>query len=223
VVDEHYYEKPDWFLQNKNRYDEYNRSKSKVYVGEYASRGNTLLNALSEAVYMTALERNGDIVQMASYAPLLANTNHISWTPDLIYFNNTTVAPTINYYVQQLFSVNQGNRYFTDIISFGSNKGKQDSTLAASCTKENSTGDLILKIVNAGATNAVAMADLSKLGTFSTRAKLDILCGNPEQVNRIGLTTALQPVVSTINIQKNFSYKVPAYSLSVIRIPGHRK
>lgn len=72
LVDEHYYESPGWFLYNQQFYDRYDRGKSKVYLGEYASGGNTLYNALAEAIYLTALERNGDVVHVASYTLLLA-------------------------------------------------------------------------------------------------------------------------------------------------------
>jgi alpha-L-arabinofuranosidase len=99
LVDEHYYMKPEWFVANQKRYDSYSRAESKIYIGEYASWGNTLLNAISEAAYMTSVERNGDVVRMASYAPLLSKEGHINWNPDLIYFTNTTVCPTVNYYV----------------------------------------------------------------------------------------------------------------------------
>ncbi len=102
IVDEHYYMSPQWFLDNLGRYDSYDRTKSKVYLGEYASRGNTLFNALAEAAYMTTLERNGDIVHLSSYAPLLAKNGHTQWKPDLIYFTNDTVSPSINYHVQKL-------------------------------------------------------------------------------------------------------------------------
>ena len=119
IVDEHYYEKPDWFLSNLKRYDSYNSAGTKVYVGEYASWGNTLFNALAEAAYMTSLERNGDIVRMASYAPLLGKAQHMQWKPNLIYFNNTTVSPSVNYYVQQLFSRNQGDVYLPTTVSSG--------------------------------------------------------------------------------------------------------
>lgn len=109
MVDEHYYESPQWFLNNLHRYDNYNRSGPKVYLGEYASRGNTLFNAIAEAAYLTGLERNGDVVRMASYAPLLAREHHTQWNPDLIYFNNTAIVPTVNYHVQQLFGCNSGD------------------------------------------------------------------------------------------------------------------
>lgn len=118
MVDEHYYEAPDWFLRNLNRYDTYDRTKSKVYLGEYASRGNTLYNALSEAAYMASLERNGDVVHLSSYAPLLARKGRTQWNPDLIYFDGTSVAPTVNYYVQQLFAHHAGDFYLPNTVSF---------------------------------------------------------------------------------------------------------
>jgi alpha-L-arabinofuranosidase len=117
MVDEHYYEKPEWFLANLHRYDTYRRAGPKVYVGEYASWGNSLANALAEAAYMTSLERNGDVVRMASYAPLLGRENHMQWKPNLIYFNNSTVCPSVNYYVQRLFSQNQGDVYLPTTVA----------------------------------------------------------------------------------------------------------
>jgi alpha-L-arabinofuranosidase len=213
-VDEHYYEKSEWFLANNKRYDAYDRSKSKVYLGEYASWGNALSNALAEAAYMTALERNGDIVQMASYAPLIARQGHTSWNPNLIYFTGTAVVPTVNYYVQQLFSVNQGDRYYHNILSF---TGK-DSTLAASCVKDSKTGDVILKIVNAGSSPTVATADLSVFGAFKEQASLQVLSGQPEAKNTINGPSPIIPVDATVTVRKHFSYQAPPYSLSVIRI-----
>jgi alpha-L-arabinofuranosidase len=118
MVDEHYYQVPDWFLNNLNRYDSYDRKKSKVYLGEYASWGNSLSNALAEAAYMTAMERNGDVLHLASYAPLMANTRHVNWSPNLIYFDNTAVAPSVNYYVQQLYCHNSGDTYLPNTVAF---------------------------------------------------------------------------------------------------------
>lgn len=108
IVDEHSYKAPSWLFQNVDRYDRYNRSEASVYVGEYGSRGNTFLNALAEAAYMTGLERNGDIVRLASYAPLLAKIDHAQWVPDLIYFDNTRVLPSLTYYIQQMFADTAG-------------------------------------------------------------------------------------------------------------------
>ncbi|RVX43515.1 alpha-L-arabinofuranosidase [Nonomuraea polychroma] len=110
LVDEHYYNNPDWFLTNNHRYDSYDRNGPKVFVGEYASRGNTFHNALAEASYMTGLERNSDVVELASYAPLLANVDYVDWTPDLIWFDNDQAYGSPSYHVQRLFSTNVGDR-----------------------------------------------------------------------------------------------------------------
>ena len=119
ATDHHYYNEPDWFLRNANYYDEENYSRDKltstrfggsipVFLGEYASFSNTLNSALAEAAYMTGLERNGDIVVMAAYAPLFGNLTAMHWAPDLIWFNNHTSTASVNYYVQQIFAKNAG-------------------------------------------------------------------------------------------------------------------
>lgn len=109
-TDEHYYMPPGWFESNSHRFDTFDRSMPMVFVGEYASEGNALLNAISEAVYLTGVERNGDIVDMTCYAPLFAKYDHTQWTKaDLIWFNNTQVVRSPDYYVQQLFSTNKGD------------------------------------------------------------------------------------------------------------------
>ncbi|MFI7422554.1 alpha-L-arabinofuranosidase C-terminal domain-containing protein [Nonomuraea sp. NPDC049684] len=110
LVDEHYYSSPGWFLTNSHRYDSYDRNGPKVFAGEYASQGNTFGNALAEASYMTGLERNSDVVELASYAPLLANVDYVNWFPDLIWYDNDQVFGSANYYVQKLFSTNLGDR-----------------------------------------------------------------------------------------------------------------
>ncbi len=109
LVDEHYYNDPDWFTSNHYRYDSYDRDDPKVFLGEYASRGNTWGNALSEASYMTGLERNADVVRLASYAPLLANESHVQWSPDAIWFDNDESWESVNWEVQKLFGTNVGD------------------------------------------------------------------------------------------------------------------
>jgi alpha-L-arabinofuranosidase len=110
MVDEHYYNSPQWFLQNNDRYDSYDRNGPKVFLGEYASQGNAWKNALAEAAYMTGLERNADVVKLASYAPLLANEDYVQWRPDMIWFNNRASWGSANYEVQKLFMNNVGDR-----------------------------------------------------------------------------------------------------------------
>lgn len=218
VVDEHFYQKPAWFLNNNNRYDGFRRSKSKVYIGEYASWGNNLINALSEAAFMTGIERNGDIVKMASYAPLLANLSHISWNPDLIYFNNKTLFLTANYFVQQMFSANQGDLYLSDVIKFGLPAAQTDSTLAASCVKDSGTGDIILKIVNAGDKEANTIIDLAGLKIQQGSASLELLKGAPSDKNSISNPDAVRTVKDDIQLAALKNYVAPPFSLSVIRL-----
>lgn len=110
MVDEHYYNSPQWFLQNNDRYDSYDRNGPKVFLGEYASQGNTFKNGLTEAAFMTGLERNADVVKLASYAPLFANEDYVQWRPDLIWFNNHASWNSANYEVQKLFMTNVGDR-----------------------------------------------------------------------------------------------------------------
>ncbi|MGW2256535.1 alpha-L-arabinofuranosidase C-terminal domain-containing protein [Streptomyces sp. NPDC001780] len=110
MVDEHYYNSPQWFLENNDRYDTYDRSGPKVFLGEYASQGNTFGNALAEAAFMTGLERNADVVKLASYAPLLANTDSVQWRPDMIWFDTTRSWGSANYETQKLFMTNTGDR-----------------------------------------------------------------------------------------------------------------
>lgn len=123
ATDQHYYNEPEWFLRNTDYYDEKNYTRTvdtmtdtvyggglQVFLGEYAARSNTLRAALAEAAYMTGLERNGDIVRMAAYAPLFGNLTATHWSPDLIWFNNHQTTGSISYYMQKLFSVNQGTK-----------------------------------------------------------------------------------------------------------------
>ncbi len=113
IVDEHYYSTPEFFISNAGKYDSYDRAGRKVYVGEYAvtqgcGQGN-LRAAVGEAAFMTGLERNSDVVVMASYAPLFANVNYKKWNPDLINFDSSRVYGLPSYYVQQMFSQNRGD------------------------------------------------------------------------------------------------------------------
>ncbi|MFC4100247.1 LamG-like jellyroll fold domain-containing protein [Paenibacillus xanthanilyticus] len=112
LVDEHMYQSPDWFYNNVTRYDNYSRTGPKVFVGEYAAHGvgkkNNMESALAEAAFMTGLERNSDVVGMASFAPLFARQSNTQWTTDLIWFNNAEAYATPNYYVQQLFGNHVG-------------------------------------------------------------------------------------------------------------------
>ncbi|AZP03590.1 alpha-L-arabinofuranosidase C-terminal domain-containing protein [Jeotgalibaca ciconiae] len=108
IIDEHYYASPEWFLANHHRYDSFNPKGPKVFLGEYAAKGNQWWNALAEASYMIGLERNADKVALACYAPLFANIDYVNWAPDLIWFDQEKVYGSINYEVQKLFMTQQG-------------------------------------------------------------------------------------------------------------------
>ncbi|WP_442485250.1 alpha-L-arabinofuranosidase C-terminal domain-containing protein [Aeoliella sp. SH292] len=115
--DEHYYMQPGWYLDNVRRFDAFDRAKPKVFVGEYASEDNRQFNAVAEAAYLTGIERNADIVDMACYAPLFAKYGSTQWTKaDLIWFDNQQLVKTPNYYVQQLFSRNKGDVYLDNTV-----------------------------------------------------------------------------------------------------------
>jgi len=215
VVDEHYYTDPRWFISHQYRYDAYKRNATQVYLGEYASWGNKLRNAIAEAAYMTALERNGDVVRMSSYAPMLAKKNFTQWGTDMIFFDNTTICPTPNYYVQKLFSANSGDTYFGNVVS----KDAKDSSLAASSVQDSKTGDIILKLVNYDSASAKTMnVDLSKFKIVQPGAEKTVLTGKADAENTLEKTDNVIPTTSAFTASKKFDYEAPPMSLTVIRI-----
>jgi alpha-N-arabinofuranosidase len=224
VVDEHYYMNPGWFIKNQKRYDTYNRSDSKVYIGEYASEGNAWINALSEAAFMTSIERNGDVVQLASYAPLLAKEGHTQWNPDLIYFNNTSVCPTVNYYVQQLFSVNQGDIFYDHIFSYSEPDNtlqENDSTLAFSCVKDSKTGDVILKLVNTCNQVKIVKINLTRFGKINPIGVCTVVSGAADAKNTFSNPLNIYPKTTDYKVSKFLSFETLPLSVSMIRIkPG---
>ena len=151
MVDEHYYESTGWFMHNRDYYDSYDRTAAKVYLGEWAASTNVkrpnVETALAEALYLTDIERNGDVVEMTSYAPMLSKDGHSNWNPDMIYFSNTHIRTTPAYEIQRLFSVYGGDRYIKSQFS------NLDSQLAhrigASVVRDSKTGKRYLKLVNA--------------------------------------------------------------------------
>ncbi|MCD8049721.1 MAG: alpha-L-arabinofuranosidase [Clostridia bacterium] len=150
MVDEHYYVKPEWAFKHTDRYDNYDRTKTKVFAGEYAChigdnqpKPNNLLAALGEAAMMTGFERNADVVRFASYAPLFAKDGYSQWTPDLIFFNNHDLYLTPSYYVQSLFAHN------LPTFTVGLER-EEDGDVFMSAGYDEKTNEYILKIVNKG-------------------------------------------------------------------------
>ncbi len=152
LIDEHYYESTGWFIHHQDYYDQYDRRGPKVYVGEYASRSRTHESALAEALYLCNIERNGDIVEMTSYAPLLAKEGHHNWNPDLIYFDNTSLQLTPSYHTQHLFGNHSGDRYISSQLTIepmGAAEQQLNLRSAASVVRDSKTGKKYLKLVNA--------------------------------------------------------------------------
>lgn len=218
IVDEHYYVQPEWLLSNQYRYDKYNRKGSKVYLGEYASWGNKVKNAVAEAAYITGLERNGDIVYMASYAPMLAKKGFTQWTTDMIFFDNVNICLTPNYHVQKMFMNNQGDYYFDKVVS----KDESNNQLAASCVQDSKTGDVIVKFVNAGTDSKTMKVDLSRFKSILANAKITIFSGNADDENTFENLNKVVPSQSDFTTKSKFDYEAPAMSLTVIRIKTKR-
>ena len=147
AVDEHYYEQPGWFINHQDYYDQYDRKAPKVYLGEYASRGaDALDNALAEGIHLCNVERNGDVVEMASYAPLLSKDGYSNWSPDMIYFNNNNVRASESYKMQRMFGQHAGDTYISSVLELPAELKKYVGT---SVVKDSKTGKTWLKVVNA--------------------------------------------------------------------------
>jgi alpha-L-arabinofuranosidase len=201
-------------MSNLHRYDTYKRNATQVYLGEYASWGNKLSNALTEAAYLISLEKNGDVVKMASYAPLLAKKGFTQWKTDMIYFDNVKICPSVNYYVQKMFSTNQGDLYFDKVIA----QETKDTTLAASCVKNSSTGDIILKLVNLGKEPRTMKINLSGFKNMRPDAERIVLKGDADAENTFENSASVVPQLSAYKVTPKFEYSVPAMSLTVLRI-----
>ncbi|MEQ9825332.1 MAG: alpha-L-arabinofuranosidase C-terminal domain-containing protein [Puniceicoccaceae bacterium] len=219
MVDEHYYVPPQWFWDNLHRYDAYDRSKAKVYVGEYAAhepdRRNTLRSALAEAAGLIGFERNGDVVKFASYAPLLARRGHTQWTPDLVYFTQTDIVSTPNYFVQKLF----GNHAGDQLLACNLHHEKVDGRLAVSAVQDSRSGDWILKIVNGDDQPRALSISLSGLEMRVPVTGHCVVLTGPslDAVNDDAEVPVVFPRESPIAISQNFAYEAPAHALSVIR------
>ncbi len=211
MVDEHYYRTPGWFIHNQHFYDYYDRKKSKVYLGEYAAhlpgRPNNLETALAEALYLISVERNADVVNMVSYAPLLAKEGHIQWKPDLIYFNNKEVKLTVNYYVQQLFSNYSGDEYIASSVRLSSDRDDVKQRISVSLVRDSQTGNMVLKLVNLLPVSVVSDILIPNIPVQKT--KKIVLNGAPEN-------EAVRPQEDEIQIRENFVYDLLPYSFTVI-------
>jgi alpha-N-arabinofuranosidase len=200
---------PKWFLEHANRYDNYDRNGPKIFAGEYAAQSvsaaspknkNTWECALAEAAFMTGLERNADVVCMASYAPLFAHVDGWQWTPDLIWFDNQKSYGTPNYYIQQLFSLNKG----TDVVPLTLNNeavaGQNGCYATASLDKN--THELIIKFVNSGAISPKCkLFKINGVKGYQKEAKLITLRSDKKDAeNSLTNPQAISPVQGIVKV-----------------------
>ncbi len=228
-VDEHYYNNSQWFLDNAKRYDSYDRkSETKVFVGEYAAQSdqmgslnnkNNWRTALSEAAYMTGLERNADVVQMAGYAPLFAHVDAWQWKSDLIWVDNLHVMGTPNYYVQKLYATNKGN-VVVPLLSKNKMPATGQDSLYASSTIDKTTNELIIKIVNVKKETQSAELIIKGVNRIESNAKLTILqTDNLDAENTLESPSVIAPIEKTIKTNgKTIMVELNGNSFSVIRV-----
>ena len=227
VIDEHYYRRPEWFFQNAARYDSYERNGAKVFAGEYAAQSdktvsvknkNNWQTAIAEAAFLTGLERNADVVVMASYAPLFAHIDGWQWTPDMIWVDNLRSYGTPNYYVQKLYSTNKGTHTVPALLN-GKPLTGQDSLYASTVIDKN-TNELIIKIVNNAPVAAGINFSIEGVKKLSSDGLITVLTsGSKEQVNTLDAPLTISPVSQPLKIKgKKIDVSLKPYSFSVIKV-----
>ena len=219
IIDEHYYEPNNYFL-NKRQYDNYPRDrKTKVYLGEYAAKDKKLIDALAEGLYLLHVERNGDIVSMTSYAPLFARKDNTNWNPDMIYFDNERAYLTCSYYVQQLFGQSSGQYYYGDCVKFEGDakdaiQPMENVHYGQSVILNAKTRKLYVKVCNASDEAKKANINLSRFGIKKNAVKT-VIAGNANDENNYD-QQPIAPKKETIKAQKKFTLDVAPYSFIML-------
>lgn len=220
AVDEHYYVKPEWFYEHVDFYDEYPRDV-KVFSGEYAAHpvsgmnmpeANTLGGALAEAAFMTGVERNADVVVLASYAPLFARAGYAQWSPDMIWFDECQAYGTPSYYVQKLYGENMGT---ITMPMNGQEKLLREQKVYINVSVDEKTKEIIIKAVNHNAEEKILELEAPKEWKTG-EMKQFILTGEETDYN-----TVEEPAkVSVKTVEDTFAgnLKMPANSFVVARI-----
>lgn len=226
LVDEHYYRPAKWFRENVGRYDDYPRDGPKVFAGEYAAQSvgiaspenrNNWECALSEAAFVTGLERNADVVRMSSYAPLFGHADAWQWTPNLIWFDNLRSYGTPSYYVQKLFSTNLGTRLLPVLLD-GSPKNGHDG-LYASASLDERAGEVILKLVNTEQAGREVRVNLA--GARGASGGRALVLGSPDlkAENSLDEPNRVSPVEQALAVPgTEFPYALAPNSLTVLRV-----
>ena len=213
VLDDHFYESPQWFEANSNYFDNTPRGSYQIFIGEYASNQgaptNNMDSALGDASWLLGLERNSDLVTMSSYAPLWDNVNGTQWSPDLIGFNNTTSYGSPSYYAQVMLSQNHGTTVVSDSVSGASG-------LQTLVTKTGTT--YYLTVVNTVGTANTTTVNLSGVTSVSPTASVTSMSAPAStSTNSISNPTNIVPTTSTTaGLGPSFSYTFPAYSITVL-------
>jgi alpha-L-arabinofuranosidase len=225
LVDEHFYRPETWFLAQGNRYDSYDRKGPKVFAGEYACHGkgkkwNHFNASLMEAAFMTNIERNADVVEMATYAPLFAHVEGWQWRPDMIWFDNLKSVRTCSYYVQQIYSHNKG----TNVLPLTMNKkvvsGQEGQDgLFASAVWDKDRNAYIVKAVNTGdeaqALN-ITFAGLKKNVSLSDAEVISLHSDNLDADNTLCHPDNVVPQKSSAKVEGNvLNTTLPARTFSV--------
>ncbi|HEY2971074.1 MAG TPA: alpha-L-arabinofuranosidase C-terminal domain-containing protein [Pyrinomonadaceae bacterium] len=227
LIDEHYYMAPKWFRDNAGRYDNYPRTGPKVFAGEYAAQSvgiaspdnrNNWECALSEAAFVTGLDRNADVVQMSSYAPLFGHLEAWQWTPNMIWFDNLRSYATPNYYVQKLFSVNRGTKILPVLVN-GSTKNGQDD-LFTSASLDEPAAEVILKVVNAAPASKEIRINLGGARRVGKMAKVFVLeSSDLKAENSLDNPLKVAPIERPLTVPAGeFAYTFTPNSLTVIRV-----
>jgi len=227
IVDEHYYRPAQWFRENTTRYDSYDRSGPKIFAGEYAAQSvgiaspenkNNWECALSEAAFMTGLERNADVVVMTSYAPLLAHADGWQWTPDLIWFDNLESYGTANYYVQKMYARHKGTDLLSITYADGNNVTGQKE-LYASAVKDVNLNTLYIKLVNTSEKAQPFSIDLKNHKVQSQATSLVLKSENLYDVNSFEQPKKISPEENQVDIHNNLiSTEIPAYTFQILKI-----
>ena len=227
IIDEHYYEPNQYFLSSR-QYNYYPRDrKTKVYLGEYASKDKKLIDALAEGLYLLNVERNGDIVCMTSYAPLFARKNATNWNPDLIYFDNERPFLTCSYYIQQMFGQSAGQYYYGDCVTIenpdvaprwkGLPEGQESGYLQGQSVVLNvKTRQLFVKLCNAGDQAKKATINLSRLKGVKKAVKTT-LTGQPDAENNYD-QQPITPKTETISLKSKTTMELAPYSFVMLQI-----
>lgn len=204
LVDEHFYRPESWFLSHGLRYESYDRKGPKVFAGEYACHGkgkkwNHFETSLYEAAFMTDLERNADVVHMATYAPLLAHVDGWQWRPDMIWFDNTRMFKTVSYYVQQMYAQNKGTNVLSLTMS-GKPVAGQDGQdgLFASSVLDKTTGEVIVKVINTSKAVQPICINLNGLKGVRTAQTITLSCDDMDAENTLDNPDKIVPVAGTI-------------------------